>query len=196
MARTVYYTATSLDGFLADPGHSLSWLFTSDIDPDGPFAHEPFLAGVGAMLMGSSTYRWVLGHLEATGEPWSYEQPTWVLTSKAASGAPLRRPDGADVRFADGDVATAHAAAAAAAAERDLWVVGGGGVAAELAAADLLDEVLVSIAPVTLGAGAPLLPLRRRLELLETTRNRDFVCVRYAVLGPEPESAPAELPEL
>ncbi|MDP3967985.1 MAG: dihydrofolate reductase family protein [Nocardioides sp.] len=196
MARTVYYTATSLDGFLADEGHSLEWLFRSDIDPDGAFAHEPFLAGVGALLMGSSTYRWVLGHLEATGEPWTYEEPTWVLTSKAASGATLRRPDGADVRFVDGDVVAVHAEAAQAAGDRDLWVVGGGGVAAEVAAADLLDEVMVSIAPVTLGAGAPLLPSRRRLELIETTRNRDFVCARYAVRGPEPEAAPAALPDL
>ena len=46
----------------------------------------------------------------------------------------------------------------------------------------LLDEVVVSIAPVTLGAGAPLLPRRVELEVLECARNGEFVCVRYDVV--------------
>jgi hypothetical protein len=42
--------------------------------------------------------------------------------------------------------------------------------------------VIVSIAPVTLGAGAPLLPRRIELRLDDTARNGDLVCARYAVV--------------
>ena len=49
-----------------------------------------------------------------------------------------------------------------AAGDRNIWIVGGGDLAGQFADAGLLDEVIVSIAPVTLGAGAPLLP--RRLD--------------------------------
>lgn len=38
-------------------------------------------------------------------------------------------------------------------------------------------------APVTLGQGQPLLPRVLQLELMETVRNRSFVCGRYRVLG-------------
>jgi len=49
----------------------------------------------------------------------------------------------------------------------------------------LLDEVIVYIAPVTLGAGAPLLPRHVELRLEELARNGEFACARYAVLpGP------------
>ena len=71
---------------------------------------------------------------------------------------------------------------ARAAGERNRWVVGGGDLAGQFADAGLLDEVLVSIAPVTLGAGAPLLPRRLELRLEETGRNGDFTCARFSVV--------------
>lgn len=59
----------------------------------------------------------------------------------------------------------------------------GGNLAGQFADAGLLDEIIVSIAPVTLGSGKPLLPRRLDLRLAETSRNRAFVCARYQVLG-------------
>lgn len=67
--------------------------------------------------------------------------------------------------------------------ERDVWVVGGGDVADQFADTGLLDEVVISIAPVTLGSGAPLLPRRLDLRLEETAQNRAFACARYTVLS-------------
>jgi hypothetical protein len=55
MSRTQYYTATSLDGFIATPDHSLDWLFTRQKDQNGPMNYAEFIAGVGAMAMGSTT---------------------------------------------------------------------------------------------------------------------------------------------
>lgn len=180
---TTYFTATTLDGFLADEHHSLDWLLSQDLDPAGPGAPDPFVAGVGSLVMGASTYEWVRAHLERTGEAWPYAQPTWVLTHRD-----LPRVEGADLRLtaadSPADVRRVHADLVAAAGGRDVWVVGGGGVAAALAREGLLDDLVVAVAPVTLGAGKPLLPGALDLRLTSVDRNRAFVVARYEVVGP------------
>ncbi len=171
---THYYTAASLDGFIATTDHSLDWLLKQDFDAQGPMAYPRFIEKVGALAMGASTYEWVLEH----DEGWSYRQPTWVFTHRD-----LPVTDGADVRFVRDDVRAAHEAMTEAAGELDLWVVGGGDLAGQFADAGLLDEVWVQFAPVTLGGGAPLLPRVLDLELLDVARNRAFLCGRYRVLS-------------
>jgi dihydrofolate reductase len=69
-----------------------------------------------------------------------------------------------------------------AAGGKNVWIVGGGDLAGQFADAGLLDEVLVTIAPVTLGAGAPLLPRRIELTLEQVARNGDFVCATFGVV--------------
>jgi dihydrofolate reductase len=86
------------------------------------------------------------------------------------------------IEFTSRDVATVHEEMVRAAEGRNVWVVGGGDLAGQFADAGLLDEVLVTVAPVTLGGGAPLLPRRLELRLEETGRNGDFVAVRYSVV--------------
>ena len=182
MSRLIYYAATSLDGFIADPEDSLSWLFPQDQDPAGPLNYDQFFVGIGAVVMGSATYEWILGHgsevVAETGSPWPYDVPAWVMSSRD-----LATIDGTDVRLASGDVRAVHTEMLAASGGRDLWVMGGGDLAGQFADAGLLDEVITYTAPVTLGAGRPLLPRRLALRLVETSRNRDFVCSRFAVLG-------------
>ena len=176
--RGVYYTATTLDGFLADEHDSLDWLLTQDIDERGPMSYGEFIAGIGAIVMGATTYQWVADHLARTGEEWSYEQPTWVFTHRDLE------PLADSVTFVAGTPAEHHAAIAEAAGEQDIWVVGGGQLAADWARAGLLHELIVSIAPVTLGAGRPLFPEPFDLRLLEVAQNRAFACTRYEVVGP------------
>lgn len=183
MGRTVFYTATTLDGFIADPHDSLDWLLRQDLDEQGALNYAEFIADVGALVMGSTTYAWVMAH---EGGAWPYSLPTWVMSTRD-----LDPPAGheEDVRLARGEVTEVHRLAAAAAAGKDVWVVGGGDLAGQFADAGLLDEVIVHLAPVTLGAGRPLLPRRLDLELVETARNRAFVAARYRVLGPLAEDA-------
>jgi dihydrofolate reductase len=76
-----------------------------------------------------------------------------------------------------------HADLAEAAGAKDIWVIGGGDLAAQFAEAGLLDRVMVSIAPVTLGAGRPLFPRKFDLRLVEVAQNRAFVCATYDVVG-------------
>ncbi|KDA05797.1 deaminase [Microbacterium sp. CH12i] len=170
---THFFTASSLDGFIATPGHSLDWLLKQDVDPEGPMAYQPFEKTIGALAMGASTYEWVMDHEEGR---WGYTQPTWVFTHRE-----LKIPDDADVTLTSEPISEVHASMTAAAGGKDLWVVGGGGLAGQFADAGLLDEIWVQFAPVTLGAGAPLFPRMLDLELLEVARNRDFLCGRYRV---------------
>lgn len=171
---THFYTASSLDGFIATDQHSLDWLLKQDIDHDGPMAYAAFEKTIGALAMGASTYEWVMRHEEGR---WGYAQPTWVFTHRA-----LEVPEGAAIRIAQGDVAEVHGEMVDAADGKDLWVVGGGDLAGQFADAGLLDEVWVQYAPVTLGSGAPLLPRSLDLELVDVARNRSFMCGRYRVV--------------
>ena len=184
MSLTQYYTATTLDGFIADPDNSLDWLFTRARDEDGPGNYADFISEVGALAMGSTTYEWILDHefkdKDKAEWKWPYEIPSWVFTHRELTVVP-----GADIEFVSGDVAPVHGRMAAAADGKNVWVVGGGDLAGQFAEAGLLDEVIVTIAPVTLGAGAPLLPRRIELRLEELGRNGDFAAVRYAVVRQE-----------
>lgn len=177
-----FFTATSLDGFIATQDHSLEWLFKQDFDWQAPMAETAFFAGVGALVMGASTYEWLLHNQDA----WEYTQPAWVMTHRE-----LDVPNGADIRFAQGDVARIYPDLVEAAQGKDIWIMGGGDLAGQFADAGLLDEVWVQFAPVVLGSGQPLLPRSLQLELIETTRNRDFVCAHYRVLRSPEKVSPS-----
>jgi dihydrofolate reductase len=168
----IYYTASSLDGFIVDENDSLDWLLTRDIDADGPFGYEAFAKSVGALVMGSSTYEWIRDNQPGD---WMYEQPSWVLTSRPGIIA-----DGHPVHTFSGQITDLYPALVEAAADRDVWLVGGGHIAAQFVAAGLVDEIIVSYAPCSLGAGARVLPTRSEWKLLESAVNGDFVCARWA----------------
>lgn len=155
--KTQYYTATSLDGFIATEDDSLDWLFPlGHLNDTG---YPEFIAGVGALAMGSATYEWMLSHADKiaaeTGSPWPYIQPAWIFSSRV-----LPLIEGADTRFAQGDVRSVHAEMSAAAGSKNIWIVGGGDLAGQFFDADLLDELIVQVGSVTLGKGKPLFPRR------------------------------------
>jgi len=167
---TQYYVAASLDGYIADPDDGLDWLTRYEGSYEGPGAaddpmaaggsYEAFYERVGALVSGSATYEWILRHLgevdEAleSGVAWPYAgKPYWVLSSREL---PVPEVEGADVRVVDASAEEIHPELARAAGERNIWVVGGGGVASQFAAAGLLDELHLTVVPVVLGAGKPL----------------------------------------
>jgi dihydrofolate reductase len=183
--KTQYYTATSLDGFIADPQNSLEWLFQFG-EPENS-SYPNFIREVGTLAMGSTTYEWILNHRSNEGadrpQAWAYEQPTWVFTSRTLPTIP-----GADVRFVKGDVRPVHQEMAAVAGDRNIWLVGGGDLVGQFHDQGLLDEIIVQIASVTLGSGAPLLPRKivtPPLKLLSTTMyGNAFAELHYEVPRP------------
>lgn len=155
--KTQYYTATSLDGFIATEDDSLEWLFP--LGELGESSYPEFIAGIGALAMGAATYEWMMRNADKVmaeaGSPWPYTQPAWIFTSRK-----LPRIDGADIRFASGDVRQVHAEMQAAAGGKNIWIVGGGDLAGQFYDAGLLDELILQIGSVTLGKGKPLFPRR------------------------------------
>jgi dihydrofolate reductase len=158
MARTVYYSATSLDGFIATEDDNLDWLTKYRGSFSGAGAHpmkggyERFYEGVGALVSGSTTYEWVLDHIGE--DEWPYKgKPCWILSSRD-----LRKPAGAedDIRISNAQVTELYDEMSAAAGDRALWIVGGGPVASQFADAGLLDELSLTVVPVVLGSGKPL----------------------------------------
>ena len=153
--KTQYYAAASLDGYIATPDDRLDWLFQCGSLEETGYAE--FYSRVGALAMGSTSYEWILRHEKlldpATEAEWPYKPPTWVFTNRT-----LPAPPGADIRFVSGDVRPAHAAMAEAAGEKNIWLVGGGELVGQFYDAGLLDEIIVQLTPVFLGAGKPLLP--------------------------------------
>jgi dihydrofolate reductase len=182
MAKTQYYTATSIDGFIADSDNSLEWLFTADRSGEAIHPFDAFFRDVGAFAMGATTYEWVREH-DADNWTKTYgDVPAWVFTHRDLDLIP-----GANVTFVQGDVRPVHAAMTAAAGGRNIWIVGGGELVGAFTDAGLLDEILLGVAPVTLGGGAPLLPRRLthgRLKLTSMTQLGGFAQLTYEVTPP------------
>jgi dihydrofolate reductase len=181
MPSVQYYVASSLDGFIATADDDLAWLLQFDGFEGGKESYDSFIAGVGCIVMGGTTYEWLMEH-----EPgnWPYPgMPCWVFTHHEFSA-----PPGADITFVRGEVTEFIDDLWRDAGGKNIWVVGGGELAAQFAGAGLLDELIVSVIPVVLGGGKRLLPLEQGptppLELQEAlTRGRGIVELRYRWAG-------------
>jgi dihydrofolate reductase len=155
--KTQYYTATSLDGFIATEDDSLEWLFPlGDLNNS---SYPAFISEVGALAMGSATYEWMVRNAEKVaaeaGSSWPYAQPVWIFSSRK-----LPVIDGANIRFVNGDVRQVHDEMRAAAGNKNIWIVGGGDLAGQFYDVGLLDELIIQMGSVTLGKGKQLFPRR------------------------------------
>ncbi len=185
LVKTQYYTAASLDGFIATLDDSLEWLFPLGRIEDT--SYPTFIRDVGALAMGSATYAWILRHVVGPQakrlQPWPYEQPAWVFSTRTLQTVP-----GADIRFARGDVFPVHQEMVAAACGKNVWIVGGGELAGQFYDHGLLDELFVQVGSVTLGAGKPLLPraiIRPSLRLVSVRAvGTGFAELHYEVPQP------------
>jgi dihydrofolate reductase len=182
VTKTVYYTATSIDGFIADEANSLDWLFA--VERNGSGQYGDFFAGVGAMCMGATTYEWMLAHESLLDRPQRWhddygDTPCWVFTHRDLPPVPE-----ANLTFVSGTVEPVHHSMVAAANGRDVWIVGGGELVGQFADRSLLDEIRLSVAPVFLGQGAPLLPRRllsSAVSLADLRREGGFAHLTYRV---------------
>ncbi len=149
-----YYAALSLDGRIAGDEHDLSFLKTlTGAEND----YEVFYADVDSLIMGARTWDFMVAH-----GSWPYAgKPTWIVTH-AEELAPLEGADPIE-RYA-GDLAELVRLIESRELKRT-WLVGGGDLAGQLLVNDLLDELILTIAPALVGSGPALadgaFPLRR-----------------------------------
>ena len=149
-----YYAALSLDGRIAGEGHDLSFLQTlTGAEND----YEAFYADVDSLIMGARTWDFMVAH-----GSWPYAgKPTWIVTH--ADGL-AELPGAEPVERFGGEIEELVRLIGARGLERT-WLVGGGDVAGQLLAHDLIDELILTVAPALVGSGPALadgaFPLRR-----------------------------------
>ena len=186
MTAFVYYTSSSLNGFIADESNSLEWLFAVDASAGSPDT-AAFIESVGVQVMGSRTYEWLLRTEGLLEVPQKWQRFFGSLHTCVMTSRNLPTPEGADVTFFSGPVGQHMSELESLAGERNVWVVGGGDVAAQFLDAGRLDRIEVTFAPVSLAGGAPVLPRfvpAGRLQLESVHKEGPFARLVYRVVAP------------
>jgi dihydrofolate reductase len=169
----VYYAALSIDGRIADSNHTIGFLKLLNRGPERDY--DDFYAGVDSLIMGARTWDFMVRH-----GSWPYAgKPTWIVTH-AERLAEL--PGAEPIEQFSGPLDELVKLIGDRGHERT-WLVGGGDLAGQLLAADLLDELILTYAPTLVGNGPALadgeFPLRR-FRLAELARwGNDGARLRY-----------------
>lgn len=169
--QIIYYVAVSLDGFVAPLDGSLDWLAPYSSESED-YGFSTFYNSVDALIEGRKTYEQALAFPE-----WPHAgKPCWVLTKQNFSS---KRPE---VHFTSAAPAEAMQQISAQGYER-VWLVGGSQLAGSFRAAGLIDEYILSVIPVFLGAGRPLFGASGPVENLRLVESKSYpagvVQVRY-----------------
>lgn len=168
-----YNVAASLDGFIAGPGGEYDWI------PDDPAVDFGALfARVDTVLLGRRSYELTLRQPESA---WSADARVFVFSRT------LRQADHPGVTVVGEDAAGVVAALRAEPGDGEIWLFGGGELFGALLAAGQVDAVEVTVAPVLLGAGVPLVPAGVPRAALRLTHSQVYpsgmVALHYAVPG-------------
>ncbi|MEO1400429.1 MAG: dihydrofolate reductase family protein [Cyanobacteria bacterium J06635_1] len=170
--KAVYYVAASLDGFIADIDESVAWLDKLNINQQATGC-DSFFDTVDALMMGRKTYDFVYHYGQ-----WPYEnKPTWVCTNRE-----VPRMDGCNLQSERDPNAAMQQAQRQGIAT--LWVVGGGQLVGSLIKDRLLTHISVSVMPILLGDGIPLvqsLPGHVYLRQESSTSISGFTQIEYRI---------------
>lgn len=154
----ILYIATSADGYIADEHGSVDWLPQAPENPADDLGYEALLKRTSLILMGDTSYRQILGF-----GPWAWpDHTTYVFSNTPAQEAP------ANVFFVAGDVHAVITALDKRHPHASAWLLGGANLAAQYAAADLIDEIIVTVTSHTLGKGIALTIPYDNYQLVET----------------------------
>lgn len=145
MLEISYYVAATVDGFIADESGNIGWLTPFESAAED-YGYAAFYESVDALVMGRRTYDFC-----RSLEKWPYPgKPTWVFTRSGLSSAP---PDVLITSDPPVDVARLLESRG----HRHVWMVGGGEIASAFRAQGLITRYIISVIPVVLGKGTPLL---------------------------------------
>ncbi len=175
MRRVRYNVAASLDGYIAGPQGEFDWI------PDDPTVDfNALFAGVDTVLIGRRSYE---AALALPAPPWKPDARVYVISRTLR---PSEHPGVTVVR--DDPVALARSLRREP-GTGEIWLFGGGRLFATLLVGRQVDAVEVTIVPVLLGGGVPLLPAGAERTALELVHSRVYpsgmVAVQYNVPSAE-----------
>ena len=169
-----YNVAASLDGYIAGPHGEFDW-----IPEDSTVDFAAIFANVDTVLVGRHSYE--VARAQPGGMPWAPGTRVYVFSRT------LRAADHPGVTVVADDAPATVAALRAEPGTGDIWLFGGGALFGSLLAAGQVDAVEVTVAPVLLGGGVPLLPATAGRAALRLTRSHVYpsglVSLHYAVAG-------------
>lgn len=171
--KLVLFIAASLDGYIATKDHSLDWLFA--VEGEGDNGISRFTDTVDTILLGRTTYDWIMAH---EGGDFPYKDKECYVFSRQ------ERSDTEHVKFVREDVATLTANLKRKQGN-SIWLMGGGELLGAFIHEKLVDEIIVTIAPVLIGKGISLFPedgFQTQLSLESVTRFGQFVELHYKVV--------------
>ena len=172
--NVIVHIATSADGYIARPDGDLEWL-TSRPAPAGFYGLNPFMRSIDTKLLGRKTYEVSL----RMGAKFDSGARTIVFSRHAP---PADAPS--SVEFVSGAIGP-FVSRLREQPGKDIWLMGGGDLIASFLDAQAIDEFVISVAPVFIGDGIPLIARRHRhvpLDLHSVERFEDgLVQLRYRV---------------
>ncbi len=172
--NVIVHIATSADGYIARPDGDLEWL-TSRPKPAGFYGLSAFMSSIDTKLLGRKTY-------EASRRLGGKIDPTRRTIVFSRHAPPADAPAG--VEFVSGAIGP-YVRRLREEPGKDIWLMGGGELIASFLDEQAIDELVVSVNPVFIGDGIPLLARRHRhvpLDLVSVERFEDGVVqLRYRV---------------
>ncbi|HMF55564.1 MAG TPA: dihydrofolate reductase family protein [Pyrinomonadaceae bacterium] len=158
MRKVILFIANSLDGFIARADGGFDWLFT-----DNDYGMRKFYGSIDAVMMGRKTYGMMLGFGES-----SYRgKKNYVFSRKSGSSTDE------NVEFVSGDVKS-FVESLKRQPGKDIWLVGGFGLAETFWREHLIDEIILSVHPIILGSGIPLFRKADEQIDLELLKSKAF----------------------
>lgn len=149
MSKTTLYIATTLDGKIARKDGSLDWLYALPNPNQIDHGYGQFLSSIGTTIMGRNTYDEIIGF----GVEWPYVGITSYVVTSNKDFKPLT-PD----TFTTTNNLIDFVNELKTKTEKDIWLIGGGQLIASFLKSDLLDRMILTLIPTTIGEGIPLFP--------------------------------------
>jgi dihydrofolate reductase len=179
MGKLLWHTMMSLDGFIAGPNDDMSWAF--GLDAGSGETVDRVVASTGALLVGRRTQD-VEDRLQPGFYGGAFRGPFFVLRHDPPPDPPVVK--GVTGRFLDVDIEEAVRIAKEAAGDGDAVVLGAN-IARQCLENELLDELIIHVAPVLLGDGVRLFERAGgeavRLEPISSIDEDGMTVLRYSV---------------
>jgi dihydrofolate reductase len=170
--KMVLFIASSLDGYIARTDETLDWLF--EVEGEGDNGYSEFYETVDTIIMGRRTFDWVKTHIN--GE-FPYKGKECYVFSR------VKQNENDDVKFVSENILP-FTSKLKEQEGKFIWLVGGGELIHSFLKENLVDELILTIAPVILGTGIPLFKendLEQKLELKGINTFNQFVEMHYVV---------------
>jgi dihydrofolate reductase len=149
--KVIVHIAASADGYIARPDGDLEWL-TSRPAPEGFYGMNAFMKSIDTLLLGRKTYEVSL----SIGGKFDSKTRTIVFSHHPA---PPDAPSG--VEFVNGAIGPIVSGLREQPG-KDIWLMGGGELIASFLDEKAIDEFVISVIPVFIGDGIPLIARRHR----------------------------------